>query len=236
VRYLLISFCVLGSSFNAIAQHTSKKVAAPCGTISYKISKNGDTINRIDCKNLKQGYWQEISQENDFVATTNKEVGHYVNGKKEGVWKTYEDAAVKSIITYVQGSPDGEAQYFEDGYLACIGRFKAIAVGKQLDTIAVYNPDTGNDTLIAVKKPTGVLKHGTWQYFNQAGTIIEEREYWLDEVVQHKTHPERQLTDKEKLALERNLPHRTGRVQIPMHKAQKVPKVPETKVVKGSMH
>jgi hypothetical protein len=216
---------ILLLAFNcSVAQsQMAKKNMPPCKLLSYQINNNSDTINKVDCKNLKQGYWQELVTENEFISITSKEVGTYVDGKKNGVWKSYEGSSLQSIINYIKGSPDGEAKYFEEGFLACIGHFKAITVGKEKELVAVYNPDNGYDTMVLVKKPIGILKHGTWQYFNSDGDIVEERTYYLDEVVEHKVHKGKNLTDKQKILIEQSLPHNTGLVKIPMHKSQKVP-------------
>lgn len=70
---------------------------------------NGDTINRIDDNNLKQGMWvifnNDTGKKND--------AGLYKNNKKNGIWKKYyKSGTIKSEITYLNNIPTGYAKFY----------------------------------------------------------------------------------------------------------------------------
>ncbi len=70
---------------------------------------NGDTINRIDNNNLKQGLWISFNED------TGKKIdeGIYKNGKKSGIWKKYyKSGTIKSEITYLNNIPTGYAKFY----------------------------------------------------------------------------------------------------------------------------
>ena len=75
----------------------------------------GDTINRVDAKNFKQGMWITF----DSSKTNKVEEGTYLNNQKNGTWNSfYPNGKVKNSITYDRGMPKGKASfYFEDGKL-----------------------------------------------------------------------------------------------------------------------
>jgi len=61
---------------------------------------NGDTINRTDAKNMKQGYWEETN--NGLILK-----GNYLNDKKDGAWVTY---SAKGTITKIESYKDGKKE------------------------------------------------------------------------------------------------------------------------------
>jgi hypothetical protein len=77
---------------------------------SLVIDHNGDTINRRDTKNRKQGKWviNHQGQNNKSITSINSDQleteGYYKNDKKEGYWKVLSDQglAVDSIL-YING-------------------------------------------------------------------------------------------------------------------------------------
>lgn len=82
----------------------------------------GDTINRIDANNLKQGRWVYFGR--DKKGLKNKilkhnqitEEGSFVDDKRNGVWKTYhiKTNKVKSEVNYVNGSSSGKAKFYSE--------------------------------------------------------------------------------------------------------------------------
>lgn len=82
----------------------------------------GDTINQVDSRNLKQGLWIYFNR--DKTAIIQK--GEYRNNKKEGIWvKYYPNGKLKSEITYQNNRTDGYAKiYHENGKLAEEGLWK----------------------------------------------------------------------------------------------------------------
>ena len=78
---------------------------------SFKISVKGDTINKIDKKNLKQGKFvlrrEELRGEPGF-----EEEGIFKNDTKEGVWRRYNlQGDPIGFETYLRGVKDGFKQY-----------------------------------------------------------------------------------------------------------------------------
>lgn len=92
----------------------------------------GDTINRIDKHGQKQGRWVYFGKDKKgfmnhlFKREQVVEEGHYVNGKKHKVWKSYHHTnKIKSEITYVNDSPDGVAKFYNaDGKIMLEGVLK----------------------------------------------------------------------------------------------------------------
>ncbi len=83
----------------------------------------GDTINRIDATNKKQGKWIFFSKINRSKIIKK---GSYVNSKKEGIWKSYyPNGKVKTIFPYVNNKIKGYAKiYYETGILSEEGMWK----------------------------------------------------------------------------------------------------------------
>ncbi len=105
--FFSISFILL-ISINSLAQ-------------KYEIF-NGDTINRIDNNNLKQGVW--IIFDNGTEKKTDE--GIYKNNKKTDIWKKYyKSGTIKSEITYLNNIPTGYAKfYYENGNISEEGMWK----------------------------------------------------------------------------------------------------------------
>lgn len=74
---------------------------------------NGDTINRIDENNQKQGLWLTF----DASGKTVIERGIFLNNKKDGLWVSYfPGGQVKQEITFKGGVANGDAKfYYENG-------------------------------------------------------------------------------------------------------------------------
>ena len=79
---------------------------------SYQLTSKGDTINRIDKNDMKQGPWirrfDEIRGEQGY-----EEEGNYKDDKKEGTWNKFNlDGDLIGIEFYRWGNRDGKQQYF----------------------------------------------------------------------------------------------------------------------------
>ncbi len=86
---------------------------------SYELY-NGDTINRVDVNNRKQGYWiifGKMKQTEGYADSQIIEEGEYINSRKNGHWKAYfSDGKLKSEINYVNNRPNGEYKiYYNNG-------------------------------------------------------------------------------------------------------------------------
>ncbi|OQX96766.1 MAG: hypothetical protein B6I20_14055 [Bacteroidetes bacterium 4572_117] len=156
-------------------------LSAPSLGQSFKMH-NGDTINRIDNNNKKQGYWVIFSATNPKAIETE---GNYVNNRKNGVWKSYfPSKRLKSEITFVNNRPNGYAKiFYENGKVSEEGIWKGTKwVGKynfyHKNGNKAYEWSYGDDG-----KRTGIQKYyyesgklrieGDWQDGKENGTITE---------------------------------------------------------------
>lgn len=161
---LLIFFFVFASAFSQ----------------SYEII-DGDTVNRVDSDNLKQGKW--ILTNKNSNQTTGE--GNYIDGKKEGVWKSYyPGGALLSEITYTNDRKEGPAKiYYEDGTVAeegfwkhnkWTGEYKSYHKNGKTAVHWNYN-DEGNRSgkQVYYHKNGQVKIEGSWVDGEQNGEIVE---------------------------------------------------------------
>ncbi|MCI5056076.1 MAG: hypothetical protein MRY83_08210 [Flavobacteriales bacterium] len=90
---------------------------------------DGDTINRVDDNNQKQGEWVyfgRMKNEPEFKPDQIVEEGNFKNNRKQGVWlKYWPNGKVHTLITYVNNVPRGEYKvYYENGQLEEHGHWK----------------------------------------------------------------------------------------------------------------
>jgi hypothetical protein len=204
---------------------------------SYQIAQSGDTINILDCKGRKQGFWVEQTLEGDIIEVPARAVGAYYNGKRVGNWIFYEGPEITSTIDYAAAHQDGQVRFYEEGKLACSGFYKTVSSSSTYDTFQVFNPATGTDTTVAVRAASGTIKNGIWTFYNTStGEVAFTREYWLDELIEHKEAAQpAELSEEEKKKLEARLPHQSGRQFAPMQNPRKLPQTPTIKQLKGRL-
>jgi hypothetical protein len=147
---------------------------------SFKISERGDTINKIDKKNMKQGKWvlrtEELRGEPGF-----EEEGRYKDDAKEGIWRRYNlQGDPIGFETYLHGGKDGLQQYYSPlGELVREENWKGYNPDAPYDTIAVYG--TGSNEIIEykiVKAQQYSVKHGTWKYYETVTGRLLKTEEW----------------------------------------------------------
>lgn len=146
----------------------------------FKLSANGDTLNIVDKKGLKQGKWVtsvgEIRGEPGY-----EEEGAYKNNEKTGVWRKYTSGGdIIAVENYVHGGKDGLQQYYN--YLGMLEReesWRGYNPDAPYDTIAIYGPD--NNEVIGtklVKAEQYSVKHGLWKYYDpQTGRLLNTENY-----------------------------------------------------------
>jgi antitoxin component YwqK of YwqJK toxin-antitoxin module len=147
---------------------------------SYSISVNGDTLNAIDQKGMKQGKWvihvDALRGEPGY-----EEEGVFVNNKREGIWRKYNlQSDLLAIETYKYGDKDGLSQYFSRlGDLIREENWRAYNPDAPYDTIPVYG--TGSNEIISfkiVKAEPYSVKNGYWNYYDPStGRIIKTEQY-----------------------------------------------------------
>ncbi len=114
---------------------------------------NGDTINRIDANNLRQGHWKmygKMLDEQRYKPDQVIEEGEFINNKKQGIWtKYFPSGKVHTIINYVNNRPNGSYKvYYENGQLEeegdwrnnkNVGNFKRYYENGKLQQEFVFN-------------------------------------------------------------------------------------------------
>lgn len=154
----------------------------------YVIGVNGDTLNKVDTHDFKQGPWvvrvEPIRGEPGY-----EEEGVFLNNKKEGVWRIFSltgDLIGKE--TYHWGMKDGICYYYSTiGEIRLEQRWKALNPAKVYDTIFVEDLDRmGVFKKVIIKNEGFSLKHGEWNYYDVNGKIIKSEQYELGKLVQGK--------------------------------------------------
>ncbi len=153
---------------------------------NYIISVNGDTLNRVDRDNKKQGPWsvrlEELRGEPGF-----EEQGYYENDKKQGKWVRFSLMGDKiAEENYKWGALDGKVKYYtRTGALIREESWRAIEPGKNRDTVDVldiHDPTKVIDRVV-VEVEGLTVKHGTWTYYDpEWGSIIKSENWWMDKL------------------------------------------------------
>ncbi len=147
---------------------------------TYRLSEEGDTLNAIDKKDMKQGKWvlhvDAVRGEPGY-----EEEGLFKNNNKEGIWRKY--SLVGDIIAvefYKLGGKHGIQQYYT--YLGDLIReesWRGYDPDAPYDTIAVYGD--GNNEIIdykIIKAEQYSVKHGEWKYFDAGtGRLVKAEKY-----------------------------------------------------------
>lgn len=148
----------------------------------YFIGVNGDTLNRVDQQDRKQGPWiihhDALRGEPGY-----EEEGYFKNNRKEGEWRLFSLMGdLVGVENYRWGFKDGICRYYtSEGLLRLEQSWKALNPDKEYDTIDVEDPDHF-DTYkqVVVKNEGAAIKHGEWKYYDpQTGTIVRTETYTL---------------------------------------------------------
>ena len=151
---------------------------------------NGDTINRLDTANMKQGRWMVYNKTKklpDYTDDQLVEEGNYVDGKKEGVWKKYwNNGKLASEITYKNNLQNGYAKiYYKNGNISEEGTWMN---GKWDGSYKLYyeNGQLSYDWNYVNGKRDGAQKYyfengkvqydGSWKGGNESGVLKEFNE------------------------------------------------------------
>ncbi len=157
--------------------------------VSFELLENGDTINKMDSKNRRQGKWLIINKggygEEDFI-----EFGPFDDDIRNGLWKTYTaDGIIISQELFKQGNKNGEARYYDEGYLYCVGNYLALRSKYDYDTIMVEDPITNMEKPVVIKADVGSVRHGFWTYYDPPKTDVKRVvEYQADEIIYEKEY------------------------------------------------
>ena len=153
---------------------------------TYIIGVKGDTLNRVDMKDKKQGPWvihvDDLRGERGY-----EEEGYFENDMKEGAWKRYSLDGVKiAEENYRWGKLDGKQQYFTyNGGLVREESWRAFDPKVAYDTVPVYDIKDPSKVVnwVAVKNEGLSMKHGKWTYYEPVWGRIEQTEkYWMNKL------------------------------------------------------
>ena len=144
---------------------------------SFQLDANGDTLNLIDSKGLKQGRWVisvgEVRGEPGY-----DEEGVFKNDKKEGVWRRYNNTGdLIAMENYRFGGKDGPQQYFNFlGELQRYEEWRSYNPDAPYDTIPVYG--TGSNEIVEykiVKATQYSVPNGEWRVYEGGRLVSIER-------------------------------------------------------------
>ncbi|MBK7762735.1 MAG: hypothetical protein IPI46_05095 [Bacteroidetes bacterium] len=164
--------------------------------VSFEILENGDTINRLDSKNNRHGKWMaEYPAHHEEPAYI--EIGNYVQGAKQGLWQSYyTNGILISEVNYKNNLKDGEARYYDESGLLCIGHYLALNAKYEFDTVYVEQVDKDELKPMVVKTDVGSIRHGSWTYYEPPSREIKRViEFQGDDVVFDTTYTQMTKTD-----------------------------------------
>ncbi|MBS1615928.1 MAG: hypothetical protein JST06_07420 [Bacteroidetes bacterium] len=153
----------------------------------HAFSQTESSLNRLDAQGKRQGQWF-MQQPERMGEEAFSEWGSYDHGMRTGTWYRFDGQGdVKSIQHYRLGMLDGEAKYFENGHLACVGHYYGLNPGRDFDTIFVLDPVKDIEYQRVVSTNRGSVKHGYWRFYDeQSGRLTRELYYIVDELVSKK--------------------------------------------------
>ncbi|KXK43384.1 MAG: MORN variant repeat protein [Bacteroidetes bacterium OLB11] len=173
-------------------QNTESSKQTDYKIISYEVLENGDTINKKNAQSEKIGEWVEIIN-GRYNEPDRIENGLYENNVKVGVWKSYTSSGkIISQEFYLKGRKSGEAKYYEDGKLFCVGNYLALKADYDYDTIMVEDPVSNKIKPVILKANMGSVRHGFWTYYDIfTHEVIKVLEYQADDIIYEKDYAQK---------------------------------------------
>lgn len=155
----------------------------------YKVNAQGDTLNRVDVINRKQGPWvnhyESMRGEPGY-----EEEGWYLHNRKDGEWRLFNlQGDLVGVEYYRWGLKDSVCRYYnKHGELRLEQRWKAINPDKPYDTLQVEDPDKFDTYRTVIIKNEGAsVRHGLWKYYDpETGEIVRTESYVLGELQKEK--------------------------------------------------
>ncbi|RYY90800.1 MAG: hypothetical protein EOO15_01110 [Chitinophagaceae bacterium] len=160
-------------------------LAAPASAQKWKsftISVKGDTLNRVDQKDLQQGPWV-IRQEAVRGERGYDEEGYFRDGFRVGYWRRYSlDGDLLAMEQYRWGMKDGKQVYFDlQGRPTREEMWRAVDPKNPYDTVPVRDLKDPNKIVgyQVVKVEPVSRKHGTWKFYNERDGRLEATQEWV---------------------------------------------------------
>lgn len=138
---------------------------------SYQVF-NGDTINKVDQSNFKQGHWiyfGNMTNLPEYKPEQKVEEGKYQDNRKDGLWvKYFPNEIIQSEITFSNNRPNGEYKiYYDNGQLQEQGVWKN---NRNTGAFKRYH-DNGQPQQEFVFNETG-KRDGVQKYFHENGQLM----------------------------------------------------------------
>lgn len=169
----------------------------------YILNANGDTLNRLDKQDRKQGPWvhryETMRGEPGY-----EEEGFYKDNRKEGEWRLFSlSGDLVGVENYKWGLKDGLCKYYSmHGDLRLEQAWKALNPDKIYDTIDVEDPDKFNSfRQVVIKNEGAAIKHGVWKYYDpETGSLMRSETYVLGKLETEPTAAKPETGEKKTIA------------------------------------
>lgn len=155
-----------------------------CHYTAFSQERDSSTLNQFDEKGKRHGLWL-IAKPGKMGERRVTELGHYEHGRRYGTWYTMDHVGeMVAVEIYRNGVLDGEAKYFENGQLYCVGNYRGLGPVSSIDTIIVVDPETYEEDYKGITSMSGTMRHGIWRYYDpESGILIREEEYVSDDLI-----------------------------------------------------
>lgn len=150
-----------------------------CQWKSYLLLDTGDTLNRVDNKDQKQGKWK-IHVNALRTEPAYDEEGVFKNNGKEGIWRIYDAyGLLLAQENYKWGNKDGLQQYLSEGRLEREEFWRSVDPEKKFDTIEVQDVyDQYKIERKIIKIESYAVPFGKWKYYDpETGRLIRTEHY-----------------------------------------------------------
>lgn len=156
--------------YDSLGKVKAKTIFTDNGEKAYtKFFRKGMMVSEgLYVNEKKTGLWKYYNNDTILISEEN-----YENGIPNGKWRTfYSNGALLEEIIYVDGVKNGPwLQYFYDGPI----KTKATYINGKLEGLATFYHPNG---LIFISGPyKNNLKDGVWMHLNDKG-VAEKREIW----------------------------------------------------------
>ncbi|MBM3412435.1 MAG: hypothetical protein FJY19_03525 [Bacteroidetes bacterium] len=153
---------------------------------SFQLSRRGDTLNRVDQLDRKQGPWVESVPEQRGERGYEEE-GYYENDQRERIWKRFSLEGVKiAEENYRWGKLHGNQRYYSyNGGLIREEQWRAMDPTIAFDTVGVYDlkdPDKRVGEVI-VKNEGLSFRHGKMVHYDpRSGRVLLIENYVMNKL------------------------------------------------------